>query len=312
MTMRKVLITGGSGYLARLTAEFLMRNGFSVRLASRFSIENIEEKIEANIIDWADYSSINSVVKDCTDVIHLSSMDSNSCSINPTKCFQVNVENTVKLIDICKKNNVKTFIYVSTVHVYDSDLNSLYNEKSETFNTHPYAKSHSDAELYVLNNKAMPKGFHPIVLRVSNCFGLPKNNSSSGWDLFVNDCVRQAKNYLTIKIESNPEILRDFIPVELLLKALIHSLLNYKILSKNIYNISSGNARSLLEVAKIIKSAFKEIHDLDVEIKLSKIMINNGCNRLKIDNNKIVLSGLEIKDTFREDLYKFVKKIIDA
>ncbi len=310
--MRKVLVTGGSGYLARLAAEFLMENDFQVRLVSRFPIENIEEGVQANVIDWEDSSSIENAVQDCTDVIHLSSMDSIDCSINPTKCFQVNVDNTVKLIDACKKKKIKTFIYVSTVHVYDSDLTSLYDEQSETLNTHPYAKSHSDAELHILNNKEMSEEFHPIVLRVSNCFGLPKNTSSSGWNLFVNDCVRQAKNHLTIKIESNPDTLRDFIPVELLLKALIHSLNNYRTLSHNAYNISSGNSRSLLEVAESVKSAFKEIHDYDIQIKLTKMGSISCSNRLRIDNKKIVLSGLEIKDTFREDLHKFVKKIIDA
>jgi len=310
--MRKVLVTGGGGYLARLAAEFLMGNGFQVRLASRFPIENIEEGIEANLINWGNSSSIDNAVQDCTDVIHLSSMDSIGCSTNPTKCFQVNFDNTVNLIDACKKNKIRTFIYVSTVHVYDSDLNALYDEQSKTLNTHPYAKSHSDAESYILNSRDMSEDFHPIVLRASNCFGFPKNTSSSGWNLFVNDCIRQAKNYLTIKIESNPNTLRDFIPVELLLKALIHSLNNYRILSHNTYNISSGNSRSLLEVAEIIKSAFKDIHDYDIEIKLTNMRNNSSCKRLKIDNTKIVLSGLEIKDTFHEDLYKFVKKIIDA
>ena len=107
-----LLITGASSILGKnLTSELLGMDKFSIRLLEHNSpISN-----ESCEIIKADLQDIDNLVKACAGmdmVIHMAAL---THSPSPKAYFNINVLGTENLLAACKKNNVKRFIFVSSV-----------------------------------------------------------------------------------------------------------------------------------------------------------------------------------------------------
>jgi nucleoside-diphosphate-sugar epimerase len=108
----KILITGASSTLGKnLTIKLLEKKQFSIRLLEHRS-QVFRENCE---IFKGDLQVIDSLVRACSDVdtiIHLAALTHSSSG---KKYFEINEEGTKNLIAACKKNNLRRFIFVSSV-----------------------------------------------------------------------------------------------------------------------------------------------------------------------------------------------------
>ena len=108
----KILITGASSTLGKnLTVKLLKKKQFSIRLLEHRSPvcrENCE-------IFQGDLQVVDSLVRICSEVdtvVHLAALTHSS---SKKEYFEINEEGTKNLIAACKKNNVRRFIFVSSV-----------------------------------------------------------------------------------------------------------------------------------------------------------------------------------------------------
>lgn len=262
--LRKILITGGQGFLGGRIAFYLAESGnFDVTIVSR-TPKQISEELPITSIEVNTKSSdLEALLEGYDAVIHLAALDSNSCVEKPFEANDVNINDTLRWRMAANEASVPKFIYFSTIHVYGVTSAEIITEDTCTKPFHPYAISHSCAEQYVISPIYSTKSLG-IVFRLSNTFGYPKTEISQ-WHLVVLDFCKQAIETGEIVIKSNSSILRDFIPLSTVCKSVVFAINNK--LSSNVYNLSSGFNKSLLEVAHDIE------HIMQTHYKLSVLVI---------------------------------------
>ncbi len=274
--MRKILITGGLGFLGGRIGKYLGKKGFEVSLGSRTPkmIPNDCINCTSVVTDWDDKNQIGNLCSDKDVVIHAAGMNAEDSAKDPIAAFEFNCIGTMKLIEGIKSNNRKKFIYLSTAHVYGSPLQGILSEDSCPKNNHPYATSHLAGEFGVnyANAKGDIEGYN---LRLSNGFGVPIAADVNCWNLFVNDLCKQAITSKQLTIHSDEEQQRDFIPISSL-ERLIENIINQeKPPKENTFNVGSGKSLSLYEMAKIIQSRTLKLFHFIPEIKTNPLKKNS-------------------------------------
>lgn len=115
----KILITGITGLIGNHLMQVLLKNGYHDIRGNYFSKRNLEEYTSKNIemiqADVADEKAIHDITKDCEVVVHSAAR---VIDFGTRKQFyEAHYDATHLLLKDAKANNVKHFIYVSSVGV---------------------------------------------------------------------------------------------------------------------------------------------------------------------------------------------------
>ncbi len=250
---KKVLLTGGSGFLAGRIFDFL-KEEYEIYLLSRNP--NLKEKYKNSnfiVVDWDQLKLSEDWIDSIDIMIHTAGMNSIESTQNPKASYNANLLNTISLIDLIPKKSKKKLIYFSTAHVYSNPLVGKFTEDSPTTNVHPYASSHKAAEDYVLY-QTMQDRIDGVVFRLSNVFGAPLYPDTNCWMLVINDLCRQAVEFGEMKLNSNGLQYRDFLQMNDLLKAL-HLFLetDFHLLPHRVFNLGGEFAVSIWDIANRIQ-----------------------------------------------------------
>ena len=105
---------------------------------------------------------------------------------------------------------VKTFIYLSTAHVYGHPLSGSITETTTPNNQHPYATSHLAGEKALLFASGGGE-IDGIVLRLSNIYGVPTHKNVDCWMLLVNDLCKQVVTTQRLVLRSSGAQRRNFL-----------------------------------------------------------------------------------------------------
>ncbi len=286
--MRKVLITGGFGFLGGRIAEHLGNQGYEVSLGSRTNrlVPTGFKNCKSVITNWDDTNQLRDVCSDQDVIIHTAGMSAEDCAKDPIASFEFNCIGTMKLLEAFKSNERKKIIYLSTAHVYGSPLVGKLTEDSIPRNIHPYATSHLAGEFGVnyANAKGDTEGFN---LRLSNGFGAPILEDVNCWKLFVNDLCKQAITKRELTIHSNEEQQRDFIPITSIIKTIVMIINQKNPLIQNTFNIGSGSSFTLFEMAKKIQSRTNHLFHFSPEIITNPNVKNSKGNFLEYNVDRL-------------------------
>ena len=270
--MNKVLITGGLGYLGGRIAKYFSDNGYVVIIATRKPENNIPKNIPHNVkVRQLDYNSdeqLNKAMKEIDTLIHLAGPNIHSSSYDPENIIRYHVKLTERLLRAAKSNNLKKFIYLSTIHVYGKNLKDMVTEKTKPIPVHPFAEAHLAAEKIL---SAQADNVSVIIIRCSNSFGIPYFENEKCWKLVVNDLCRSVFQNGKLIINSSGQDYRDFISVGDVVQA-IHYLLELNNVKgiDDIYNLGSSRTTSIIDIAKKIQKTLKDGFDYDCPIIKNK------------------------------------------
>lgn len=301
---KKILVTGGLGYLGGRISEFLVKNEkYYIIIGSRNSIINLPSAIEKSIvsnIDLLDVNNLKKLTSECSIVIHLAGMNAHECNQSLDKAIEINGHGTRNLIKASIENNVEKFIFFSSAHIYgnlegDIDENTVPNPISN------YAISNFFAEKQIINetNNSNIKSY---IMRLSNVIGRPLTNNTSCWDLVSNDFAKQIVENKTLVINSCGSQHRDFVPIENVL-ATVNWIINEKKLEVNpfIFNLGLGQSLSILDLAKIFANKAKEILDLNISVNtLEKTSLN--FKKLIYSNKKLKLLNIPVINNLDQEI----------
>lgn len=298
MTKNKVLITGGAGFIGSHIVEKLLENNYNVIIIDNLSSGSIENIPNSDTIKFyqlnIEKDDLELVFqKETPDyVIHLAAQTSVNFSIShPYYDANMNVMASIKLLELCKKYNIKKFITASSAAIYGNPKYLPIDENHPTEPMSQYGLSKLTMEKYIKLS-----GIPYIIFRFSNAYG-PRQKSSkeSGVVAIFNNAM---KNNEPINIYGDGEQIRDFIYVEDIANICIKAInLNVE---NEIINFSTNKGVSLNQLFKVMKSLYNYTLNANYlperigDIKNSILSNDKAYNLLKFTNYTKLEKGLEI------------------
>jgi nucleoside-diphosphate-sugar epimerase len=306
--MKKVLITGGAGYIGSTLAEHLLNKNYSVTVMDnlmykQMSLLHLIKNTNFKFVygDVRDVTLLKSLVKNHDIIIPLAAIvGMPSCKSNPTLATDVNFNQVANIVGVLKKN--QKLILPNTNSQYGSS-NTLITENSPTKPLSHYAKTKCDAEEILLNSK------NGISLRLATVFGI---SPRMRMDLLVNDFVYKSMTdgYLVL-FESHFK--RNYIHVQDIAQTFEFMIENYEKCNNNIFNVGLSEANlSKLELANKIKE-----HVPNLIIKEDNFKEDFDKRNYTISNEKLENIGWKPKYSLDYvinqllDGYKIINKYIN-
>lgn len=122
---KKVIVFGGSGFIGSYVVEELINNGYEVIAADLNSSKYVNEKYFTKC-DILDVNAVNEIVKNASIVYNFAGFANLDDAIaNPIKALELNVMGNLNVLEACKNNNIKRFVYASSAYAM-SDKGSFY------------------------------------------------------------------------------------------------------------------------------------------------------------------------------------------
>jgi UDP-glucose 4-epimerase len=263
--LNNVLIVGASGLIGgRLATEF-MTQGLQVYAINRNLLRDVPPGIaEIESLDLKNRKRLGQLLSVCDAVFYCAGSSAEICAKYPAKAITENSLKAFEFSKLCAASKVSSFYYISTAHVYNSPLSGIINEDTATQNQHPYAYSRLIAEKLISSFcSSVDMSFKSI--RLSNSFGVPHSKNVNCWSLFVNQqCLNIIQNQ-KITINSSPNTLRDFIPLNLVCQQ-ISNLLHLKI-PQTIVNLGANRTSSLMRMSNEIARVYRKNWNRSVNIQ---------------------------------------------
>jgi nucleoside-diphosphate-sugar epimerase len=295
--MKKILITGGAGYLGSVLTEVLLNKGYQVTVLDNLSYKQLSltqfcHNINFNFIDGdvRDKSILKSLVDSHDIIIPLAAIvGMPACKANPELTVDVNLKQIQNIVSWSSNN--QRIILPNTNSQYGSST-EIITENSPFKPLSLYAETKCDAE------KALLDSHNGIVLRLATVFGL---SYRMRMDLLVNDLVYKAvtDSYLVL-FESH--FIRNYIHVRDVANTFLFMIENYERCNNQPYNVGLSNANlTKLELAESIKKYVPELITVKNEFKKDFDQRN-----YRVSNEK--LESLGWKPKF--DLESGIKELI--
>ena len=120
--MSKVLVTGGAGFLGSHIADALSDIGHEVTVFDQVESPYLRE--DQNFIkgDVRDAEKLVEQLSGFDFVYHLAALaDLNAAKNRPLDTVSINIQGTVNMLEACRINKVKRFVFGSTVYVYSRE-----------------------------------------------------------------------------------------------------------------------------------------------------------------------------------------------
>src|SRR5215467_12420513 len=115
----KVTVVGGSGFLGSHVADELSTAGHTVCIYDRVSSPWLRSDQRMVIGDLSDLEALTRAMAGAEVVYHFAAFaDLNEAMTRPIDTVQVNVLGTVNVLEACRRNQIRRFVYASTVYVY--------------------------------------------------------------------------------------------------------------------------------------------------------------------------------------------------
>ena len=287
MVKKKILITGGSGYIGSRLSLYLSQKGFHIIPLCNSKIPDNKEWIQSMYLilqgDLRDKATLNKIEAVRPDVIiHLVSLDHNQSGINVQQTLQVNVQSTWDLLSLSASIKLEKFIYFSTTQVYGQSSESVVTENTKLQPSNAYGLTHKMSEDLVDFYKRS-KNLDAVSLRLSNSYGEPVFHDANCWSLVVNDLCKMAFENKIIVLNSDGNAAKDFIHYSDITD-IIYQLLLSKESNSGIYNLSSGNSVTLLELAFEVQKIYKELYGVELNIFIKKNQLVSTLSRTKFKN----------------------------
>lgn len=252
---KRVLITGGYGYLGGRVAQALAAQGWHVSLGTRRVVAAAPEWLPGAAptrLDWDSNGSLKAACSDQNAVVHLAAMNEIESSRDPVGALRVNGIDSLRLLEAANAAQVPRFVYLSTAHVYGAPLAGVIDETTLPRPAHPYAITHRVAEDFVLAAHDAGK-IEGAVLRLSNGFGAPAHAGVDRWTLLANDLCLQAATTRALVLSSAGLQRRDFITLEDVARAIGHVLeLPKAELADGLFNVGGDAPMRVVEMAELI------------------------------------------------------------
>ncbi len=253
--VRTVLVTGGAGFIGSNLAEVLVERGDTVRILDDLSIGSVRylDGVDHDMIvgGLSDPVAIDRAVDGVDAVVHLAARAGIPNSVrDPVGTFDVNVGQTVRLLDAARRAGVRRFVFGSS-NAAAGDHRPPADETDLPHPVSPYGASKLAGEAYC-QAYAATYGIAACSLRFSNAYGprsLHKSSVVASW-------LRTALTGGPIRIHGDGEQTRDFVYVSDIARAILAALDAPEAeIAGELYQAGTGQETSIRALADAISPA---------------------------------------------------------
>jgi UDP-glucose 4-epimerase len=196
MNKKRVLVTGGSGFIGSHLVHRLLGDGAEVAVTVRYGnvmknerLRDCWDDIEVVEADLRNRGALASIRDFAPEVVfHLAAYNHVGQSfVQVEECFDVNAKGTANLLDTCE--GAARFVYMSTSEVYGHQTEVPFVETMDPEPISPYAITKYAGELYCRMKQRIGGDTSVVILRPFNTFGPYQSAKAVIPELIVN-CLR--------------------------------------------------------------------------------------------------------------------------
>ncbi len=256
--MKRVVITGGTGFIGSHLAEKLARQGYGVIILDDLStgtMENIELLLKKENVEFiqgsiTDLPLLQKLFQDVNYVFHQAALPSVFRSVeDPLSTNKVNITGTLNVLLAARDNNVKKVIYASSSSVYGDTATLPKTEDMVPHPQSPYALTKLTGEYYCQVFYQVYK-LPTVCLRYFNIYG-PRQNPNSQYAAVIPKFIQRILGDKPPIIFSDGEQTRDFTFVK---DAVDANILAAESNACGVFNIGRGENNTINDLVKSIAS----------------------------------------------------------
>lgn len=299
---KKILITGAGGFVgSAIYSKFLDKNWNICRLG-----RDGDSNVFCDFSKPLDIINLNLPFKKYDLCVHVAAANEVICQKNSVSAYNINCCGTHALVELCKKYEVKKFIYISTFHVFGKQKDDLY-ENTTPIPKNVYGLTHYLAELELLMAD-MNRYFQTKIIRLPNIIGVPHDWSRfDRWTLAQFDFCKQCNERKSITLNSSGDQVRNWVNLEFI----THQI--YKLAQttedQKIHHIVGKNL-SIIDLSRLIAKNWELIFNQKIKIKYPStspiLEVKKTCNFSSL--NKVNINKRLNLDLFVENVGIQLKK----
>jgi len=282
LTNKKILVTGGAGFIGSNLCEALLEKGNKVICLDNFANgkrENLEKLLKDTnfTLIEGDIRKIEDCLKASKGVdyiLHQAALGSVPRSIkDPITSNDVNVSGFLNMLVAARDNGVKRFVYAASSSTYGDSESMPKVEDIIGKPLSPYAITKYVNELYA-DIFSTTYGLETIGLRYFNVFGR-KQDPNGAYAAVIPKFVSQLIKGESPVINGDGNYSRDFTYIDNVIQANLLSLVttNEKAIN-TVYNVAYGDRNTLNDLMSYLKDYLSKF-----DFKISNVEVVYGPNR---------------------------------
>jgi len=317
---KKILVTGGTGFIGRVLVSKLLDSGAFVRVldndsrGSKKTLENLNGNLEIRIGDIRDINMVRESANSMDMICHLAYVNGTKYFYEkPNEIIEIAIKGMMNCIEACIEEQVGQFILASSSEVYQNPktlptdetvpliIPDIYNPR------YAYGGGKIACELMLISysHKYFDRS---LIIRPHNVYG-----PQMGWEHVIPQFICRMKKQsgenlnlseLNFKIQGSGKETRSFIYIDDFIKALFLILKHGK--NREIYNIGTEEEIMIQDLAYIIGKKL----GLNINI-IPSILKKGGTPRRCPDIKKIQSLGFSNNITLDIGLEKTSNWYID-
>jgi len=323
----RILVTGANGYLGGRISEHLANQGNDVIALIHHQpdspddwLNKMERVIEGDATSRDILLSAMETEVDC--VIFAISLDHRVIGKDPFRTLAVNVGILWELLEIYAEKGGGKLIYLSTQQVYGRrSPGDVIREEDILQPVNAYGMTHKFCEdLCELYSRE--RELNCISVRISNSFGTPIFPSCNCWWLVINDLCKTAWQQGELRLLSDGTPQRDFVAIPDVCQVM-ETMANLPVssLSHPVYNLGSGKAHTILEIAHEVSNVCKDRYSKEFPVLLPDGTVSRNANhhrdmpRFKYDISRLKEIGFNPSLDLRpgiEEVLSFLDRLGDS
>ncbi|QMU64020.1 MAG: SDR family NAD(P)-dependent oxidoreductase [Flavobacteriaceae bacterium] len=271
LTKKKILVTGGAGFIGSNLCEALLKLENKVVCLDNFSTgkeKNISHLLpDSNFTlvtgDIRNMEDCSTVIKEVDFVLHQAALGSVPRSIkDPVTSNEVNIGGFLNMLVAAREAGVKRFVYAASSSTYGASEELPKVEDKIGKPLSPYAITKYVNELYA-DVFAKTYGVETIGLRYFNVFGR-KQDPEGTYAAVIPKFVSQLMSGKSPVINGDGTYSRDFTYIDNVIQANLLSLTANQEAINTVYNIAYGERNTLNDLVSYLKE-FLTVYDSEIK-----------------------------------------------
>ena len=257
MCRRRIVVTGGAGFIGSHLVRALLARGDEVVVIDNFetgqraNLAEVADRIRLVEGSIADAAAVADALEGVDAVLHEAALPSVPKSLErPVDTHRANVVGTLTLLEGCRRMGVQRFVYAASSSAYGDHAAESKSEDLEPRPKSPYAVQKLAGEYYCRVFHAL-YGLQTVALRYFNVFGARQNPKSQ--------YAAVVPAFVTRMLAGRPPIVhgdglqsRDFTYIDNVIEANLAALRAPSSACGRVYNAACGDSITLLRLVASI------------------------------------------------------------